>query len=139
MPSVKIFGAGLSKRTKNQPEVFLHKVFLRPPRVMDVRAFGSRTSVQKTIFSCAPSDGVKFFGQDVRLDIRREARGGQKTLCLRFFSLPDITRLTCVPGLSAGSFPVLHCPPKHRKINSKWPPEMFFVRSCRSSSVILFF
>ena len=34
--------------TKNQPEVFLHKVFLRPPGVMDVRAFGSRTSAQKT-------------------------------------------------------------------------------------------
>ena len=45
----------------NQPEVFLHKGCLRPPRVMDVRAFGSRTSAQKT-FSCAPSDGVKVFG-----------------------------------------------------------------------------
>ena len=33
---------------KNQPEVFLHRVVLRPPRVMDVRAFASRTSAQKT-------------------------------------------------------------------------------------------
>ena len=29
---------------------------------MDVRAFGSRTSVQRTLFSYAPSDGVKVFG-----------------------------------------------------------------------------
>ena len=29
---------------------------------MDVRAFGSRTSVQKTLFSCASSDGEKVFG-----------------------------------------------------------------------------
>ena len=28
---------------KYQPEVFQHNVFLRPPRVMDVRAFGSLT------------------------------------------------------------------------------------------------
>ena len=40
----------------------MHKVFLRAPRVMDVRAFGSRTSAQKALFSCAPSDGVKVFG-----------------------------------------------------------------------------
>ena len=40
----------------NQPEVFLHKV-LRPPRVMNVRAFGSRTSAEKTLFSCAPAMG----------------------------------------------------------------------------------
>ena len=47
---------------KDQPEVFLHKVCLRPPRVMDVCVFGSRTSAPKTLFSCAPSNGVKAFG-----------------------------------------------------------------------------
>ena len=47
---------------KNQPEVFLHKVLLRRPRIMDVHAFGSRTSAQKTSFSCAPSSGVRAFG-----------------------------------------------------------------------------
>ena len=41
---------------------FLQKVFLRPPRVMDVRHFGSRSPAQKTLFSCAPSYGVKVFG-----------------------------------------------------------------------------
>ena len=30
--------------------------FLKPPRVMDVRTFGSRTYAQKTVFSCAHSD-----------------------------------------------------------------------------------
>ena len=38
------------RERKNQPEVFLHQVFLRPPRVMDVRAFGSRTSAQELYF-----------------------------------------------------------------------------------------
>ena len=32
-------------------EVFLHNIFLKPPRAMDVRAFGSRTSAQKTLRS----------------------------------------------------------------------------------------
>ena len=49
-------------KTKNQPENILHKSFLRPPsghgrlrvQVKDVRA--------KTLFSCAPSDGVEVFG-----------------------------------------------------------------------------
>ena len=41
----------LIRRTKIQPEFFRHKVFLRPPRVMDVHAFGSRTSAQQTLFS----------------------------------------------------------------------------------------
>ena len=50
------------ERMQNQPKVLLQKVFLRPPRVMDVRAFGARTSAHKTLFSCAPSDGVKAFG-----------------------------------------------------------------------------
>ena len=79
------------KRTKNQPEVFLHKVFLRPPRVMDIRAFGSRTSAQKTCFSCAPSDGVKVSGWDVRPDIRPDVReiSRPKNLCLGCFSIPD--------------------------------------------------
>ena len=49
-------------RTKNQPQVFMHRVFLRPPRVMDVRAFGSRMSTGKTICSFTPSDGVKVLG-----------------------------------------------------------------------------
>ena len=44
---------------EKQPEVFLQKVFLRTPRFMDVRAFRPRTSEQKTLFSCAPSDGVR--------------------------------------------------------------------------------
>ena len=33
-----------------QPEVFLTEVFLNPPRVMDVRAFGSWTSAPKCLF-----------------------------------------------------------------------------------------
>ena len=36
--------------SKNQPEVFLHKVSLTPTGVMDVRAFGSRTSAPKLDF-----------------------------------------------------------------------------------------
>ena len=55
-------GVELGLENKNEPEVFLDKVFLKPPQVMDVRAFGSRTSMQKTLFSCAPSDGVKVLG-----------------------------------------------------------------------------
>ena len=45
-------------QTKDQPEVSCIKAFLRPPRVMDVRAFSSRTSAKKkkkTLFSYAPS------------------------------------------------------------------------------------
>ena len=43
-------GSSWGKRTKTQPEVFLHKVLLRPPpcRVMAVRTFGSGTTAQKT-------------------------------------------------------------------------------------------
>ena len=48
--------------TKKHPEIFLQKVFLRPPRVMEFRAFGSGTSAQKTLFFCALSDGQKVFG-----------------------------------------------------------------------------
>ena len=64
------FGKPRLYRTKNQPEVFPHKVFLRPPRVVDVHAFGSRTSAQRTLFSCAPSDGV-----GIRPDIHPDVRG----------------------------------------------------------------
>ena len=39
----------LVARERISPEVFVHKVFLRPPRVMDVRAFGSRLSAQKEL------------------------------------------------------------------------------------------
>ena len=34
-------------RNEKSARIFLHKVFLRTPRVMDVRAFGTRTSAQK--------------------------------------------------------------------------------------------
>ena len=52
-------------------------------RVMDMRA--------KSLFSCAPSDGVKVFGPDVRMDIRPDIRGisRPKTLCLGCFSVPQ--------------------------------------------------
>ena len=53
---------------ENQPEVSLHIYLLTPPRVMDVRAFGSSAPsgparpLEKTLFSCALSDGVNVFG-----------------------------------------------------------------------------
>ena len=59
---------------------------------MDVRAFGSRTSAQKTLFSCAPSDGVKVFGSGRGPDIRPDVCGisRQETLSLGCFSVPDL-------------------------------------------------
>ena len=74
---------------KNQPKGFLHKVFLRPPRVMDVRAFGSRTSAQRTLFFLR-SERWALLGRDVRPDIRPDVRriSRPKTLCFGCFSLP---------------------------------------------------
>ena len=52
-----------NRERKMSPKLdFLHKVFLRPPRVMDVRASGSMTSAQNPLFSCALSDEVKVCG-----------------------------------------------------------------------------
>ena len=53
---------------------------------MDVRAFGSRTSAQKTLFSCAPSDGVKVFGSGRPPGRPRDI---PPTFSLGYFSVPD--------------------------------------------------
>ena len=53
---------------KISPKFFCLEIFLRPARVMDVCAFGSRASEQKTLFSCAPSDGDKVLARDVHLN-----------------------------------------------------------------------
>ena len=43
--------ASMELAEKTQPEVSLHKLYLRPPQVTDVRALGSWTSAaQKTCF-----------------------------------------------------------------------------------------
>ena len=58
---------------KNQPEVFLHKVFRRPPRVMDVRAFGSRTSAQESFIFLRSERWLENFwaGTSARISFER--------------------------------------------------------------------
>ena len=43
---------------------------------MNVRAFGSRTSAQKSLFSCTPSDGVKVFGAGTSAQISARTSAG---------------------------------------------------------------
>ena len=57
--------------TKNQPKVFLHKVFLRTLQLMDVRGFGSRTSSHRKLYVPAlRTMGRKLLALDVRPDVR---------------------------------------------------------------------
>ena len=58
---------------ENSTRSALHKVFLRSPQVMDVRAFGSRTSAQKTLFSCAPSGESFWAGTSAQISARTSA------------------------------------------------------------------
>ena len=50
-------------------------MFLRPPGVMDVCAFGSWTSAQKLYFPALRAMGWKYMGRDVCPDIRLDVRG----------------------------------------------------------------
>ena len=82
---------------KNQPRVLMHRVFLRPPQFMDVCAFGSRKSTQKTLRPCAPSDGAKMFGTSSRISDRTSAGYPPKHFFLGCFPVPDLLR-TKKPG-----------------------------------------
>ena len=83
-PSLFFFKLGCQERRKGgfivnekSARSFMHIIFLRPARVMDVRAFGPRTSAQKfkkKKKSCVRAMGWKFLGWDVRPHIRRISR-----------------------------------------------------------------
>ena len=73
--------------TKIQPEVYLAEVFLNPPEVMDVCAFGSWMSAPKCLFLFQNFDGrPKVLPPDVcriRMDVHRIS--GPKTYSLGCF------------------------------------------------------
>ena len=66
----------------------------------------ARSFRAKSLFSCAPSDGVKVFsGRDVRLDVR--GISGPKSLCLGCFSVPGLQSYVA----PIGAFFAPACPP----------------------------
>ena len=65
---------------ENQPEIFLHKVFRKPPWVMDVRAFGSWIGKQKVGYGMVV-DGL---ASPVQLDLRKLELGDMLGSSLSF-------------------------------------------------------
>ena len=77
---------------ENSARSFSDRSFLNPPRVMDVRAFGSWMSTPKCLFFFQDFEGLtEVLPPDVRRDIRVDVRGisGPKTYSLGCFFDPD--------------------------------------------------
>ena len=94
---------------KNQRKLFLHKVFSRTLRVMDVRAENRGRPHQKVRFPAAPVVRRNFLTpghSGVRV---RNVRGksGPKSLCLYCFSslTPNTRRSACTPAMSGSACP----------------------------------
>ena len=79
---------------ENQPDVFLHKVLLRPPQVMGRPRLRVKDVCAKTSISCALSDGVNVFGLGgpPGYPPGRPRDIPPKNLCFGFSSLPEIWR-----------------------------------------------
>ena len=76
--------------TKIQPEAFLTEVFLNPPGVMDVRAFGSWTSAPKCLFfSRSLRASPKFYPRRPPAYPRARRISGPNTYSLGCFAVPE--------------------------------------------------
>ena len=111
-------------RTKNQPEVFLHKFFRGP--------FGSRTSAQKTLFSCAPRDGVKVFGpgRPPEYPPERPRDIPPQNFMFRLLSLPDsLSSAASVVSSAKSSVSSVRFVPQRPKGTPEFYPRNSLVRA----------